>query len=100
MTFYKKLAEDDDFAKRYARAREVQAHREFDEIRDIADRADSESVGLAKLQIDARKWRAGKLAPKVYGEKQAVEHSGPDGGAIAVSGIALRIVRADERGDT
>jgi hypothetical protein len=24
---------------------------------------------VARLRVDARKWRAGKLAPKVYGEK-------------------------------
>lgn len=70
VTFYKHLASDDDFAKRYTRAREVQGHREFDEILQIAAEAKPDTVGVAKLQIDARKWRAGKLAPKVYGDKQ------------------------------
>lgn len=69
VTFYKHLTEDEGFAKKYTRAREVQAHREFDEIRQIAQDATPEDVAVARLQIDARKWRAGKLAPKVYGDK-------------------------------
>lgn len=72
-TVYKRLASDDDFADKYARARQVQAHREFEEIRAIADGADPENVNVARLRIDARKWRAAKMAPKVYGDKMEVE---------------------------
>jgi len=71
-TFYKRITEDEDFAKKYARAREVQAHRETEEIRAIADLATPEDVHVARLRIDARKWRASKLAPKVYGDKLAI----------------------------
>lgn len=31
--------------------------------------AEGAAVAKAKLQIDARKWKAAKLAPKKYGEK-------------------------------
>ncbi len=72
VTFYKRLSLDPDFAKAYARAREVQAHHEADEIRAIADSATPENVHVARLQVDARKWRASKLAPKVYGDKLAL----------------------------
>ena len=83
-TFYKRLSSDDAFAQKYARAKEAQAHREADEIRDIADKATPENVNVARLQIDARKWRAGKLAPKSYGDK--VIHGGEgEGGAIPVT---------------
>lgn len=71
-TFYKRLDNDEAFAKRYMRAREVQAHLETDEIKNIADNATPEDVHVARLRIDARKWRAAKLAPKVYGEKLAI----------------------------
>jgi AcrR family transcriptional regulator len=37
-------------------------------------------VERARLQIDARKWLAGKMAPKKYGDK--IEHTGPEGGPI------------------
>lgn len=71
-TFYRRLADDPEFCQRYARAREAQAHREADEIRQIADAATPEDVNVARLRIDTRKWRAGKLAPKVYGDKVAI----------------------------
>lgn len=75
-TFYRRVQDDTDFCQRYMRAREAQAHREADEIRLIADTATPETVNVARLQIDARKWRAGKLAPKVYGDKLDVDHKG------------------------
>ena len=34
-------------------------------------------VQAARLRVDARKWVASKLLPRVYGEK--IEHSGPEG---------------------
>ena len=68
-TFYKRLSSDSEFAENYARARFAQAHRENDEIRKIADAATPETVQVARLRIDARKWRASKMAPKVYGDK-------------------------------
>lgn len=75
-TFYKHLSEDETFAQEYVRVREIQGHREADEIRKIADAATSESYNVARLQIDARKWRASKMAPKVYGDKLDLNHSG------------------------
>lgn len=59
--------DDDDFRERYARARELQADYIADEIIDIADGA--KDANIARLQIDARKWKAGKLRPKVYGDR-------------------------------
>lgn len=76
-----------DFRERYARAREAQADALFDEMLDIADDGtndwverkredgstdtvlDHEHVQRSKLRIEARKWMAGKLRPKVYGDK-------------------------------
>lgn len=59
------------FSKQYARAREEQADSFADEIIDIADSVAPEAgeVAKAKLQIDARKWKASKMAPKKYGDK-------------------------------
>lgn len=37
-----------------------------------------------RLQVDTRKWYVGKVAPKIYGERVAHEHSGPDGGPIEI----------------
>lgn len=74
------------FREQYARAREAQADALFDEILDIADdgsndfmsedhKYDGDAVQRSKLRVDARKWMAGKLAPKRYGDK--IELSGP-----------------------
>lgn len=75
-TFYKRLLDDEAFAKRYTRARETQAHREADEIREIADASTNEDYQVSRLRIDARKWRAAKMAPKVYGDKLDIETKG------------------------
>lgn len=55
------------FAEQYARARETQADALFNDILDIVDQA--EDPQIARLRMDARKWMAGKLRPKVYGDK-------------------------------
>lgn len=61
------LIEDAEFSAQYARAREEQADFYADEIVTIADT--EEDPNRARVRIDARKWTAGKLKPKVYGEK-------------------------------
>lgn len=97
-TVFKWLAENETFSDMYARARETQADAIFDEILDIADdgrndwmekidsdggnlgwRENGEALRRSQLRIDARKWMAGKLRPRKYGEKLDVEHSGSVG---------------------
>lgn len=75
-TLYKRVQNDEEFAAKYARAREAQAHHEAEEIRQIADMATPDDVHVARLRIDARKWRASKLAPKSYGDKLDLNHGG------------------------
>ncbi|MGB8840016.1 MAG: hypothetical protein WCC64_02995 [Aliidongia sp.] len=84
------------FAGRYARAREMQAHALVDDISTISDdgsndwmaKNDPDNPGYAlngehvqrsRLRVDARKWAASKILPKVYGEKIQQEHTGADG---------------------
>lgn len=85
-TIYKWLAANEHFAEQYARAREAQADSLFDEILTIADdgrndsyvdddgnpRTDHDVIARSKLRVDARKWMAGKLRPKKYGDKLAI----------------------------
>lgn len=77
-TVYRWLDENDAFAQQYARARQLYAHSVFDETRQIADLATPDTVQVARLQIDTLKWQAGKLAPKVYGDRLNVEHDVSD----------------------
>ena len=80
-TFNKRLSADPDFAARYARAREIQADKLFEECLEIADQYEQDAekleggtdhINRARLRIDTRKWMAGKLRPKVYGDKVAI----------------------------
>lgn len=85
------LATNEAFRDQYARAREMQADILADETLDIADdgrndwiekynkdgdavgwQVNGEAIGRSKLRVDARRWYAGKLAPKKYGDKLAL----------------------------
>lgn len=101
-TVFRWLAANEGFCDQYARAREAQADSLFDDILDIADdgsndwmekrNSDGENIGWQEngealrrsvLRVDARKWMAGKLRPKKYGDKLVQELTGKDGGPIA-----------------
>ncbi len=94
-TVFMWLADDSTFSEQYARAREAQADAVFDDILSIADdgtndwmerkNSDGQNIGWqengealrrSQLRIDARKWMAGKLKPKKYGDKLDINHSG------------------------
>lgn len=74
-TVWRWLQADEAFRLQYARAREAQAHVVAQEAIDEALRANDAHLG--RLAYDARKWFAGKLLPKVYGDKTL--HTGGDG---------------------
>lgn len=91
-TFEKWIAADPDLSSQYERARANRADKLFEEILSIADTVQVGTVETLKewgvevkttdmiehrrLQIDARKWMLGKMAPKKYGDKVELEHSG------------------------
>lgn len=62
------------FSARYAQARDVGLDHIADEVMDIADRPTGDVI-RDRLRFDARRWYLSKLAPKRYGERQAIEHS-------------------------
>lgn len=64
----------EDFAAKYARARELQGDYYAEETIHIVDEEEDPNRGRVRMQ--ARQWYAAKLAPKKYGDKQAVELSG------------------------
>lgn len=81
------------FRENYARAREEQADYFAEEILKIADEdpaivlqrqregeetiiVDGAAIQHQRLRVDARKWFASKVAPKKYGDRQEIEHSG------------------------
>jgi len=94
---------DADFATKYARAREMQADYMDDLILETANAAKSETAAADRVKIDAYKWRASKLRPKVYGDRIDLTSGGerlpaPDETAIAARTAALiqrGLARAD-----
>lgn len=111
-TVFKWLANSDILSKQYARAREAQADAIFDEALDIADDsrndwmerndpenpgwiANGEHIQRARLRIDTRKWMAGKLRPKTYGDKLEVDNTSSDG---SMRPSVIRIVAAEVKG--
>lgn len=84
------LAKYPEFSERYAQARANQAKLLAQQIIEIADDGandtyiDSEGrevtnhdhIQRSKLRVDARKWVASKLLPKVYGDKLDVTSDG------------------------
>lgn len=100
------LADSEQFRDQYARAREAQADALVDDMLDIADdgrndwmekhnaegeaigwRENGEAIRRSQLRIDARKWMAGKLRPKKYGDKIDLTHAGPDGSPIVFTNV-------------
>tara|TARA_B100000795_G_scaffold165404_1_gene124440 strand:+ start:1292 stop:1756 length:465 start_codon:yes stop_codon:yes gene_type:complete len=87
-TLFKWLRENVEFTKQYGEAKREAADALFEDIIDIVDNeskestmvdgipsqvASSSSVAHARLRVDARKWVAGKLAPRKYGDKVEIE---------------------------
>ena len=71
-TVYAWLGQYPEFSDMYTRAREVQADVLADEILEIAD--SDLDPNRARVMIDARKWLAGKLRPKKYGDRVELDH--------------------------
>ena len=92
ITVMRWLDTNEDFATKYARAREVQGDVMDEKILAVADACTSESARADRVKIDAYKWRAAKLAPKRYGEKVVQEHTGPGGGNIQIT-VTKTVVR-------
>lgn len=84
--FYLWLHRYPEFAEMYAVAREIQAFRLFDEVREIAEAATPETLQIAKLRIAAIQWQASRLGSKGPGERarEADGEGGPQPFAIEV----------------
>ncbi len=67
------LEKEGSFRDQYARAREVQGDYMDDLILDVAMACNEENVKSTRAKIDAFKWRAARLRPKVYGDHQTIE---------------------------
>ena len=71
------IANDEEFAVRWRRARIEQVHTMVDRMLEIAEEeVDSmEQVQRNKLRIETQKWVVSKWAPRLYGEKLKEDHT-------------------------
>lgn len=82
---------EEGFRAKYARAREEQADRHADHILDLSERMERarkdklvDEVAPLVAAAHERKWLAGKMKPRVYGDRQQVEHSGDESKPVVV----------------
>lgn len=91
-----------EFLEQYTRAKQESTLPHFEDITAIADEdplepvldkegmpvivdgkvlraANKASIDHARLRIESRKWVLSKIIPKLYGDKQHIEHSAPEG---------------------
>lgn len=66
-TIYRWLHRHPDFCEQYTRAREARAHLLAEETIEVVEL--EPDPAKARVRMDVRKWYAGKLAPKVWGDK-------------------------------
>lgn len=97
------LREDEtgELRNQYARAREDQGDLSADDIKEISRKVQSGELTpeQGRVAILAAQWDAGKRKPKVYGDKQQIEHgSDPANPIKTVTEIRLVGVRADGGG--
>jgi hypothetical protein len=74
--FYAALREESSpLANQYARAMETRADWHAQRIEELADKVETDGIKpeAARVAIDARKWVASKLRPKVYGDRINVD---------------------------
>lgn len=84
------LGEWPEFRDQYAQAREMQADAKFDEAWDIAHKAKSDDVAVARLQVDTIKWQTAKLAPRKYGERLELA------GQVTVARVSRKPISEEE----
>lgn len=116
-TIYKWLTmkEHEHFFNKYMHARELQAIRLADQIIELTNKeltttTSTEGVGefgefssktksdnwqRTRLQIEARKWLASKLHPKIFGDKIKQEVTGADGAPL-IPIAQIEIVHSDK----
>ena len=83
-----------EFANKYTRARMNQADVLFDRMEEVEENVANGSMDshAARVVLDSMRWRASKLAPKVYGDRLEVQVSDTRisiSGALAAAQLRL-----------
>lgn len=104
-TIYDWLQKKPDFREAYEMAIAIRAHDMFDECLEIADETDDDFVGdpedrvvngehiaRSRLRIETRKWMAGRMLPKVYGDKMALTGGSESDAPLKVQSVDDRVL--------
>ena len=70
------LNENSLFRGQYATARDQMVDALAEEAMELAKTANGKNANARRLYVDTVKWYTGKVAPKKYGDRVNVEHSG------------------------
>lgn len=91
-TVYRWLASPalEAFRDNYTRARAEMTHHLAEQTLEIADFADDPVK--ARLQVDARKWFASKMLPRVYGEASQVRLADADGNKLDTAPLIAELM--------
>lgn len=92
-TFYEWVAADAERGKQYARARDVSSDGFEADILSLARSTNPDNATANKAAFEMLRWVASKRAPRRYGDKQTLEHTGEGGGPVQE--IRRIIVRPD-----
>ena len=96
-SFLRRVDANPALAEQYARARQACGDMMDSLVQSVADQCVTGEVepNAARVAIDAYKWRAAHLRPKVYGDRVTQEVTGPAGAPLQL-GITLRRVDKPE----
>ena len=92
--------EHEQFALNYTRARAQMTHHLAEQCLEIADL--SKDPAKARLQVDARKWFASKMLPKVYGDASQVRLADANGDKLDTAPLIselMALMNAPSKGE-
>ncbi|MCX5617044.1 hypothetical protein NQF87_08720 [Bombella sp. TMW 2.2559] len=95
--FYGWVGRDPKLAEQYTRAREISSDGFEADILALARSTNPENATANKAAFEMLRWAASKRAPRRYGDKQTLEHTGEGGGPVQE--IRRIIVRPDHGND-
>jgi hypothetical protein len=90
----------DGFRAQCAHAREGLADVFDSKIGELIENCTPASSPADRVKLAGLQWRAAKAAPKKYGDRQAMEHSGPDGGPMQFQPVINLLGKPDPKDET
>ena len=72
-TIFAELNRNKQFQDKYARAHEIYANYEFENLIKLSDEANERNYNALRLKVDTRKWVLSKMIPKKYGDTSKVQ---------------------------